>query len=189
MDPSPSDITRLLLDLSDGKPEALDRLLPVVYGELKALAASQLRRERPDHTLSPTALVHEVFLRLVDQQSVSWAGRAHFFGVAATAMRRILVDHARRRKAKKRERHQQVTLPTDAAIAAPGPSDDVLAVDEALDRLAAFDPRQARLIELRYFGGLSIEEAADVTGVSPATVKRDWILARAWLQRELTRGA
>ncbi len=184
---SPSDITRLLLDLSNGAPEAFDRLLPVVYGELKVLAGAQLRRERPDHTLSPTALVHEAFLRLVDQQAVSWEGRSHFFGIAARAMRQILVDHARRRTAKKRGRQHQVTLSTDPAIATPIPDDEILGVDEALSRLAEVDPRQAELVELRYFAGLSIEEAADVVGVSVATVKRDWVLARAFLQRELTR--
>ena len=183
---SPSDVTRLLADLSGGQTGALERLLPLVYDELKQLAASQLRRERDEHTLGPTALVHEAFFRLVDQRSVSWQGRAHFFGVAAQAMRRILVDHARRRSAAKRGRQHQVTLDSEAAGADAAPADEVLAVDEALERLAAVDPRQAKLVELRYFAGFSIEEAAELLEISPATAKRDWTFARAWLQRELT---
>ncbi len=186
MDQSASDVTQLLLDLSAGRPEALDRLLPAVYAELKVLASSQLRRERPDHSLSPTGLVHEAFLKLVDQRSVNWAGRSHFFGIAAQAMRRILVDHARRRVAQKRGRQHQVSMSTDPQLATPAPSDDILAVDEALERLALVDTRQAHLIELRYFAGLSIEETAAILGVSAATVKRDWALARAWLQHELS---
>lgn len=186
---SPADVTGLLVDLSKGDHAALDRLLPLVYGELKAMAGAQLRRERPDHTLTPTALVHEAFLRLVDQRSATWESQAHFLGVAATAMRRILVDHARRRVAKKRGRQHQVTLDTEAEIGGPGQSEDVIGVDEALERLAIVDARQARLIELRYFAGLSIEETAAVLGISPATVKRDWALARAWLHRELSSGS
>lgn len=186
MESSPSDITRLLADLSDGRPGALERLMPLVYDELKALAQSQLRRERGEHTLGPTALVHEAYFRLVDQKSVSWQGRSHFFGVAAQAMRRILVDHARRRTAAKRNRQNQVTLESEAALAGNADSDEVLAVDEALERLVAVDPRQGRLVELRYFAGFSIEEAAELLEISPATAKRDWAFARAWLQRELT---
>lgn len=160
--------------------------MPLVYDELKVLAASQLRRERGEHTLGATALVHEAFFRLVDQRTVSWQSRAHFFGVAAQAMRRILVDHARRRTAAKRGRQHQVTLESDAAEASDATSEEVVAVDEALERLAAVDPRQAQLVELRYFGGFSIEEAAELLGISPATAKRDWAFARAWLQRELS---
>jgi RNA polymerase sigma factor (TIGR02999 family) len=156
----------------------MERLLPLVYDELRRLAASQLRRERPDHTLGATALVHEAYLRLVDQQRVSWQGRAHFFGLAAQAMRR--------RKAAKRGYQHAVTLDDDTPVgAAEPPPDEILAVDEALERLAALDPRQARLVELRYFAGFTIEEAAELLGVSPATAKRDWAMARAWLQREL----
>lgn len=188
MHTSPAEITRLLGAVASGDPDAMERLLPAVYGELKILAASYLRRERGDHTLSPTALVHEAYLKLVDQRSINWEGRSHFFGIAAQAMRRILVDHARRRIAKKRGRQLQVTLDTSAELAGAPPDEEVAAVDEALVRLATVDPRQARLVELRYFAGLSIEEAAEVTGVSPATVKRDWALARAWLQRELGSG-
>jgi RNA polymerase sigma factor (TIGR02999 family) len=163
----------------------MERLIPMVYDELRVLAASQLRRERGEHTLSPTALVHEAFFRLVDQRSVSWQGRSHFFGVAAQAMRRILVDHARKRRAAKRSRHQQVTLDSDAGNAADADSEELLGVDEALERLATQDPRQAQLVELRYFAGFSIEEVAELMQISPATVKREWAFARAWLQREL----
>jgi RNA polymerase sigma factor (TIGR02999 family) len=164
----------------------MDRLLPLVYEELKVLAMSQLRRERNEHTLGPTALVHEAFLRLVDQRSVSWQGRSHFFGVAAQAMRRVLVDHARRRAAAKRGRQHQVTLESGAMEAGDERPEEILAVDEALERLATTDPRPARLVELRYFAGFSIEEAAGLLEISPATAKRDWAFARAWLQRELT---
>ncbi len=166
----------------------MDRLMPLVYEELRVLAASQLRRERGDHTLGATALVHEAFFRLVDQRSVDWQGRAHFFGVAAQAMRRILVDHARRCHAAKRGRQHQVTLDTDALSDAAndaGATDEVLAVDDALARLATVDPRQAQLVEFRYFAGFSLEETAELLGVSLATAKRDWAFARAWLQREL----
>ena len=185
MEPAQSDVTRLLVDLSSGHTGAIERLLPLVYDELKLLAASQLRRERGEHTLGPTALVHEAFFRLVDQRSVSWQGKSHFFGVAAQAMRRILVDHARRRTAGKRGRQHQATLDSDAAPASDTASEEVLAVDEALERLASLDPRQAQLVELRYFAGFSIEETAELMQISPATVKRDWAFARAWLQREL----
>ena len=186
VDSSSSDITRLLVEVSGGDAGAMERLIPLVYDELRALASSQLRRERGEHTLSPTALVHEAFFRLVDQKSVSWQGKSHFFGVAAQAMRRILVDHARRRSAAKRGRQHQVTLDSDAGdSAADAGSEEVLAVDEAIKRLAAVDARQAQLIELRYFAGFSIEETAELMQTSPATVKRDWAFARAWLQREL----
>ena len=156
-----------------------------IYEELKRLAAAQLRRERGEHTLGATALVHEAFLRLVDQRAVNWQGRAHFFGIAAQSMRRILVDHARRRSAHKRARDQQVTLDTAVPIAADNDSDEILAVHEALDRFALLDPRQAQLVEMRYFGGFTIEESADLLGISTATASRDWAMARAWLQREL----
>lgn len=186
LESSSSDVTRLLVELSGGQSGALERLIPLVYDELKVLAASQLRRERGEHTLGPTALVHEAFFKLVDQRSVSWQGRSHFFGVAAQAMRRILVDHARRRSAAKRGQQHQVTLESNAMEASDGRSDEVLAVDEALERLAAIDERQARLVELRYFAGFSIEETAELLEISPATAKRDWAFARAWLQNELT---
>ncbi len=160
--------------------------MPLVYEELRGLAASQLRRERGEHSLGPTALVHEAFFRLVDQRSVSWQGRSHFFGIAAQAMRRILVDHARRRSAAKRGRTHQVTLDSNAMELGEEGSAEVLAVHEALERLASFEERQARLVELRYFAGFSIEEAAGLLEISPATAKRDWAFARAWLQRELS---
>lgn len=182
---SDSDITDLLTAASRGEPAAMDQLFPVVYGKLKVLARKHLRSERGDHTLSATALVHEAFLRLVDQDTVSWESQAHFFGVATLAMRRILVDHARRRTAGKRRQQLQVTLEPDAAVASHDPSDEIVAVDEALEALAARDPRAAKLVTLRYFGGLTIEEAAKVLNVSAATAKRDWAMARAWLQRAL----
>ena len=180
-----SDVTGLLAAASRGEPDAMDRLFPVVYGKLKVLARKHLRTERGDHTLSATALVHEAFLRMVDQDAVSWESQSHFFGVATLAMRRILVDHARRRSAGKRSRQLQVTLDTDTPVSSPDPSDEILAVDEALEALAVQDPRAAQLVTLRYFGGLSNEEAARVLAISPSTAKRDWVLARAWLQRAL----
>jgi RNA polymerase sigma-70 factor, ECF subfamily len=180
----PGDVTRLLLDLSNGRREATDQLLPLVYAELRELAARLLRHERADHTLQPTALVHEAYLRLVDQRVGTWENRAHFLGIAAQAMRRILVDHARRRSATKR-RGARVTL-DDAVAPSTGPSVDLLEIDAALSRLAELDPRQAQVVELRFFGGLSVEETAAVLGVGSATVKRDWTVARAWLHRELS---
>jgi len=182
---SEPDVTGILAAASRGEPDAMDQLFPVVYGKLKMLARKHLRSERDEHTLSPTALVHEAFLKLVDQNTVSWESQAHFYGVATLAMRRILVDHARRRAAGKRSRQLQVTLDTHAPLAAPDPAEEILAVDEALAALALKDPRAARLVTLRYFGGLTIEEAARVLEISPATAKRDWTLARAWLQRAL----
>jgi RNA polymerase sigma-70 factor, ECF subfamily len=183
--PTDSEVTTLLGAISNGDASAMDRLLPVIYDELKRLAAAQLRRERDGHTLSATALVHEAFLRLVGQQQVNWQGRAHFFGIASQSMRRILVDHARQRNAAKRARHQQVTLEEAVAVAADLDSDEVLAVHEALERLAQLDARQAQLVELRYFAGFSVVEAAELLDISPATAHRDWAVARAWLQREL----
>ncbi len=179
-----NEITALLHEAAAGSPAAIDRLLPIVYDELRRMAGARLQNERPDHTLSPTALVHEAYLRLAQGQ-ITFEGRHHFFAVAARAMRHILVDHARRRKAGKRGGQYRVTL--DPEVADPGPTDpdEVLDVDRALDRLATIDPRQAELVELRYFVGLSIEETATAQGTSPATVKRDWLLARAWLAREL----
>ncbi|HKO95544.1 MAG TPA: sigma-70 family RNA polymerase sigma factor [Pyrinomonadaceae bacterium] len=174
-------ITQLLIDLSNGDRNAVDLLLPVIYDELRKLAANYLRRERPDHTLQPTALVHEAYLRLVDQTRVNWQNRAHFFGVAAQLMRRLLVDHARRHNAEKRgQNFQKVSL--DENIDKAGErSDMLLALDDALQALAQFDEQKARVVELRYFGGLSIEETADVMGVTPTTIKRHWRFAKAWL--------
>jgi RNA polymerase sigma factor (TIGR02999 family) len=180
-----ADVTGLLIGWSNGDEAARSRLLEAVYGELRRLARARLRRERGEHTLSPTALVHEAYLRLIDQQRVQWQGRAHFFAVAARLMRRILVDHARAHQAVKR-RNPGIRVPSPDAEAGPVPRDpDVLALDEALDRLAAIDRRQSDMVELRFFAGLNIEETAAVLEVSPVTVKRDWALARAWLYREL----
>ena len=185
----PSDVTGLLLAWGRGDASAGEQLLPAIYAELHRQAARAMRREPGEHTLQATALVHEAYLRLVDQRRVEWRNRAQFFGVAAQTMRRILVDHARGQHAAKRGGGlQQITL-NDANQPAAGDSEDsmnVLALHEALDRLAALDPEQARLVELRYFGGLNIEETAEALGVSPATVKREWAVARAWLRRALS---
>lgn len=181
------EITRLLIAWSDGQREALDHLMPVVYEDLRRMAAAYMRRERAGHPLQPTALVSEAYLRLVDQRRVRWRNRAHFFGVAAGMMRRILVDQARVRRAGKRGGGQaRVTLSgLDLPAAEPAPV-DVLALHDALERLAAFDPRQARIVELRYFGGLTIEETAAVLDLSDATVVREWTIAKAWLRASLT---
>ena len=178
-------ITHLLKEWSAGDRRALDRLTPLVYEELRHQAARYLRRERPGHTLQTTALIHEAYLRLIDAKDVHWQSRAHFFAVAANLMRRVLVDHARRRDAEKRGgSHIRLTL-DEALATAPETDVDVLAVDEALNRLANFDPQQARVVELRFFSGLNVEETAAALGVSPKTVKRDWSVARAWLRREI----
>lgn len=174
-------ITRLLLELTGGNAEAIDALLPLIYDELRSLAANYLRRERPDHTLQPTALVHEAYLRMVDQTQVNWQNRAHFFGVAAQMMRRILVDHARAHNAGKRGADFQKLSLDDNIDKAVERSDELIALDEALHELAEIDSQKARIIELRYFGGLSFEETAEVLGVSAVTVKRHWRMARAWL--------
>lgn len=183
----PGDVTQLLVDYSNGKREALDVLTPLVYGELRNLAARYLRRERSGHTLQSTALVHEAYLRLIDQNQVRWQNRAHFFGVAAQMIRRILVDHARTRHAQKRGGNAR-KLSLDEAVGLPEQRDlDIVALDDALKLLAELDPRQSKVIELRFFGGLSIEETAEALGISPATVKREWVTARAWLLRQLSR--
>jgi RNA polymerase sigma factor (TIGR02999 family) len=182
---SPSDVTALLIDWGHGDRSALNRLLPLVYAELRRIAASQLRNERENHTLQPTALVHEVYLRLVDQRHVDWKNRAHFFGVAAEVMRRILVDHARSHSASKRG-DGVVTLSIDAASEQAAADEvSVLALDLALQRLEKFDRELARIVELRAFGGLTIDEAACVLDMSPSTAKREWRTAKAWLGREL----
>jgi RNA polymerase sigma-70 factor (ECF subfamily) len=185
---SSPDVTALLLSWSGGEQSAADRLIPAVYEELHRQAARAMRREGHEHTLQTTALVHEAYLRLVDQQRVEWRNRAHFFGIAAEVMRRVLVDHARARDAAKRGGGvQRITLSEALGVSSDGGGGDadVLALHEALERLALLDPGQARLVELRYFDGLTIEESAETLGVSPATVKREWALARAWLRREL----
>lgn len=182
-------MTGLLLRWSQGDPDALQRLLPLVYDECRRIAALQLRRERREHTLNPTALVHELYLRLVDQRRATWKNRAHFFGVAARLMRRILVDYARSRHARKRDA-SRIRVSLEAALDTPDESRvaDVLALDEALDRLAARDADQQRIVELRFFAGLTVEETAHVLGRSPRTVKREWQMAKAWLFRELHPG-
>ena len=167
-----------------GDEDALRRLLPLVYEELRRVARRHLRGERPDHTLQTTALIHEAYLRLMDQGAAEARDHCHFVALTSHLMRQILVDHARARLAKKRDGGHRVTLAEDLAIAEPGEI-DVLAVDEALSRLAGLDVQQARVVELRYFGGLSIRETSEVLGVSEATVKRDWATARAWLHREI----
>jgi len=178
-------ITHLLKEWSEGDQEALDELTPLVYEELRKQAARYLRKERPNHSLQATALINEAFLRLIDVKDVQWQNRAHFFAIAANLMRRILVDHARRRDAEKRG-GSQVCLTLDEGLAwANEPDVDLLAIDEALDRLAIIDEQQARIVELRFFSGLTVEETATALGVSPKTVKRDWSVARAWLKREI----
>ena len=178
------EVTRLLRAWSEGESAAGDALLDAVYAELRGMARRYLSGERPDHTLPPTALVHEAYLKLVDQRHVRWQSRAHFFAIAARVMRRILVDHARARASIKRGAGERVTLVDQDGRLDP-PQIDLLALDVALDRLAAIDARHSQLVELRFFGGLTIEEAASVLSVGTATVKRDWVLARAWLYREL----
>jgi RNA polymerase sigma-70 factor, ECF subfamily len=188
-DAPPPDVTQLLLGWSGGDRSASEQLMAAVYAELHRQAARAMGRETPDHTLQATALVNEAYLRLIDQRRVQWRNRAHFFGVAAQLMRRILVDHARARLAEKRGGGlRPVTLGNaDAAgDAAPDESGvDVLVLHEALERLAVIDPRQARIVELRYFGGMNIEDTAEALDLSPATIKREWAVARAWLRREL----
>ena len=178
-------ITHLLKEWSEGDQRALHELTPLVYEELRQQAARYLRKERPGHSLQATALINEAFLRLVDVKNVQWQSRAQFFGIAANLMRRILVDHARRRDAEKRGGAQIRLTLEDVFAIAKEPDVDLLAIDEALDRLAAIDEQQARIVELRFFSGLSVEETAAALGVSPKTVKRDWSVARAWLRREI----
>lgn len=178
-------VTKLLHDWSQGNKGALDQLMPVVYSELRRLANSYLRSERPDHTLQATALIHEAYLRLIDQNTPRWESRAHFFGVAARLMRQILVDHARSRAAVRRGGDQQRISLDDALLFSEDQAADLVAFDEALGRLAALDERKSRIIEMRSFGGMSVEETAEALGVSAPTIKRDLRLAKAWLRREL----
>jgi len=180
-------VTKLLLELSNGEHSAVDALLPVVYDELKKLASSYLRRERVGHTLQPTALVHEAYIRLIDQTRVNWQNRAHFFGVAANVMRRILVDHARKHNAGKRGADFQKFSLDENVNKAIEISNELVALDDALNELAKVDPDNARLVELRYFGGLTFEETAEVMNVSVITVKRHWRVARAWLYGQINK--
>jgi RNA polymerase sigma-70 factor, ECF subfamily len=177
-------ITQLLAAARGGDPDAGEAVARAVHGELRQLAAAYLRKERPDHTLQPTALVHEAYLRLLGQAHVEWQNRSHFFGIAAQAMRRLLVDHARRNSAARRDGGIAVTL-DDGLVSGSDAAYDVLGVHEALESLARVDPRQARIVELKFFVGLSLEEIAEVVEVSVATVSREWAMARAWLQQEL----
>ena len=181
-------VTALLRAWSGGDQGARDELLPLIYGELRRRAATHLRRERHGHSLQPTALVHEAYLRLVDQR-VAWKNRAQFFGLASEMMRRILVDHARTRKRGKRDGGLTRVELDEAVAVAEQRNVDLVSLDRALHELSELDPRHARVVELRFFGGLTLEEAAEVIGASPATVKRDWSLARAWLFRRLKGGA
>lgn len=180
-----SDVTRLLMNLAAGDHAAVDALLPLVYTELRRLAGAYMRNERQEHTLGATALVHEAYLRLVDQTRVEWKGRAHFFGVSANLMRQILVDHARSHKARKRGGDVEKISLQPELVAATAKGSDLLEIDEALRELAAMDPQKARIVELRFFGGLSVEETAEVLGVSVPTVNRHWRSAKAWLYGRL----
>lgn len=186
--PDSASATQLLLEWAGGDRAALDRLMPLVYGELRRLAGGYFGRERRDHTLQPTALVNEAFLRLVDQRRIQWQSRAHFLALAATLMRQLLISHARKHRAAKRGSGGPRLTLLESDLAVEERDVDLLDLDRALTALAALDPRQARIVELRYFSGMTVEETAAVLKVSPATVKLDWSLARAWLLRELRRG-
>ncbi len=186
---APGEVSRLLAEGGLGRSDDLDRLMPLVYRELRRIATRQMRGERAGHTLQPTALVHEAFLRLVEQNPDNFQNRAQFFGVAAQLMRRLLVDHTRRRRAAKRG--IPVTLNEEIYQRGPGvdQTEEILAVDEVLTRLAELDPRQARVVELRYFGGLSVEETAEAMGIATRTVKLDWAMAKGWMKSQLSAGA
>lgn len=175
----------LLSALTNGEDGAASKLIPVVYDELRRLAGSYMRRERVDHTLQATALVNEAYLKLIEQRAVNWQSRAHFFGVAAQLMRRILIDHARGHTREKRGGEQKKVSLDEVILFSEQQADELLAVDDSLNLLEKMDPRQARVVELRFFAGLSVEEAAEALGVSPKTVKRDWSVAKAWLYADL----
>ena len=187
MSPTSPNITKLLLEWRAGDAKALDRLMPLVYHELRRMADYYLRNERPGHTLQPSALVNEAYLRLVDHEGIDWQNRAHFFGVAAQAMRRILVDHARSRNYQKRGGAAERVSLDEAATLSADRAGELIALDEALSELEKIDPRKSRIVEIRYFGGFSIEETAALLDVSTATVSRDWETAKAWLLRELSK--
>jgi RNA polymerase sigma-70 factor, ECF subfamily len=179
------EVTMLLSALTNGEDGAASKLIPVVYDELRRLAGSYMRRERVDHTLQATALVNEAYLKLIEQRAVNWQSRAHFFGVAAQLMRRILIDYARGHTREKRGGEQKKVSLDEVFLFSEQQADELLAVDDSLNLLAKMDPRQARVVELRFFAGLSVEEAAEALGVSPKTVKRDWSVAKAWLYADL----
>jgi RNA polymerase sigma factor (TIGR02999 family) len=185
MDSKGQDITQLLNDLTQGKPASQEHLIAAIYGELRRIAGAHLQRERNDHTLQATALVNEAFLRMVQHENCSWESRTHFFAVASTMMRRVLVDYARRRNRAKRGGGEVAAELREEMYLSEQKSTEILDLDEALGRLSLLEPRQTRVVELRFFGGLTIEQSADVLGVSPRTVKNDWNVARAWLHREL----
>ena len=177
-------VTELLARWRSGEPQALEALLPVVYSELRQIASRHLRRERPNHTLQSTDLLHEAFIRLVKQKGITFENRTHFFAISARLMRQILVEYARNKRAAKRDGGHRMDL-DDTILIAAAPNVDVLALDDALTGLAKLDEQQASIVEMRFFGGLSIEETAGVLGISTATVKRDWVMARVWLHRKL----
>jgi len=185
---SPNEVTLLLKQLTKGEEGAVEKLIPLVYDELRRLAAGYMRRERPDHTLQPTALVHEAYLKLVEQRNSDWQSRAHFFGVAAQLMRRILIDHARAHLRSKRGGRESKVSIEEACLFSEDRSGELLALDEALVTLEKLDPRQSRIVELRFYGGLSVDEASEVLNISPRTVEREWTIAKAWLYMQLKEG-
>jgi RNA polymerase sigma factor (TIGR02999 family) len=184
----PQQITELLIDWNNGSPEALEKLMPLVEVELHRMAANYMRRENPGHTLQTSALVNEAYLKLIDQREVRWQNRAHFFALASQLMRRILLDHARSQRRAKRGGDAIHMNLDDVALITPEKSEDLIALDEALLRLTEFDPNKGKIVELRFFGGLSVNEVAEVMGIAPVTVMLHWRLAKAWLQREVHRG-
>ncbi|MDM7921171.1 MAG: sigma-70 family RNA polymerase sigma factor [Pyrinomonadaceae bacterium] len=184
---SPNEITRMLIELTDGNQDVVNQILPHIYDELRRLAGSYLRKERSNHTLQPTALVHEAYMKLIDQRQVKWQNRAHFFGIAAQVMRRILMDHARKHLANKRGGDAEILpLEEEILVVSHDKSAELVALDDALQQLGEIDPQKARIVELRYFGGLSIEETAEVLAISVPTVNRHWRMAKAWLYSELS---
>jgi len=186
MGTAPGEVTSLLLELKRGHKEAEELLIPLVYKELRRIAAAHLKHESPDHLLQPTALVHEAYLRISELKKIDWQCRSHFFAVSATLMRRILVDHARANRARKRGQSWDAVSLNEAILPSPERAPELLALDEALTQLATLDERQARIVELRFFAGMSEEETGEVLGVSARTVKRDWRIAKAWLFKELS---
>ncbi|MGC1786618.1 MAG: sigma-70 family RNA polymerase sigma factor [Terriglobales bacterium] len=183
--PDVEDVTILLAELKNGNKEAASKLIPLVYDELRRLAGSYMRHERSNHTLQATALVHEAYLKLVKQRSIDWQSQAHFFGVAAQVMRRILLDHARGHLREKRGRGERTVPIEEALVFAPEQSLELVKLDQALERLTKLDPRQGKIVELRFFGGLTVEQTAELLGISPKTVKREWSMAKAWLHGDL----
>jgi RNA polymerase sigma factor (TIGR02999 family) len=185
-DQAPNEITQMLIELTDGNQEVVNQILPHIYDELKRLASSYLRRERVNHTLQPTALVHEAYMKLIDQKRVHWQNRAHFFGIAAQVMRRILMDHARKHQADKRGGEaEKLPIEEEILVVSHEKSAELIALDDALQTLASMDEQKAKIVELRYFGGLSIEETAEVMGVSVPTINRQWRMAKAWLYSQI----